>query len=309
MGEQMRGGHAGNDSHSLVEHVACELCGSTDYEVMVVEDAYLAPHMRLVRCRRCGLAFTNPRPTAEALEYVYSAENYVAHTGSAVYCLTGEASRGGFSSGLDLLTKMVQPPVQLLDVGCGTGHFLGLASRVEGWEVTGVELSDYAAQEAAKRVGCPVHVGTLDAVVFPPETFHVITLWYVLEHVLHPKDLLAEVNRILRPNGVVLIAVPNLHFLRIKRSLLRLVNKGQGMLHLDEHLFHYTPKTLGMLLEATGFEPAVYRVAEPFFFGRRLSDIGKRIALFGVRVVFRLTGFNFGGILMVARKAEQRDLG
>jgi 2-polyprenyl-3-methyl-5-hydroxy-6-metoxy-1,4-benzoquinol methylase len=309
MREQMREGQEGNDSHPLVEHVACELCGSTEHEVVIIEDAYLAPQMRLVRCRRCGLAFTNPRPTEEALEYVYSAENYVAHTGSAVYCLTGEASRGGFSSALNLLTEMIQPPVQLLDVGCGAGHFLGLASRIEGWEVTGVELSGYVAQEAAKRVGCPVHVGALDTVAFPPESFDVITLWYVLEHVSHPKEVLAEVNRILRSNGVVLIAVPNLHYLRIKRSLLRLVNRGEGMLHLDEHLFQYTPKTLAMFLEATGFEPAVYRVAEPFFFGRRLSDVGKRIALFGVRVVFRLTGFNFGGILMVARKAEQRGLG
>jgi 2-polyprenyl-3-methyl-5-hydroxy-6-metoxy-1,4-benzoquinol methylase len=296
------------NSHPLVEHVACELCGSTEHEVMIVEDAHLAPRMRLVRCCRCGLAFTNPRPTEEALEYVYSAENYVAHTGSGAYCLTGEASRGGFSSGLDLLTETVQPPVQLLDVGCGTGHFLGLASRVEGWEVTGVELSDYAAEEAAKRVGCPVHVGTLDAVAFPPETFDVITLWYVLEHVSHPKALLAEVNRVLRPDGVVLIAVPNLHYLRIMRSLLQLVNRGQGMLYLDEHLFHYTPKTLAMFLEAAGFEPTVHKVAEPFFFGRRLSDIGKRLALSGVRVVFRLTGFNFGGILMCARKTGQGRL-
>jgi 2-polyprenyl-3-methyl-5-hydroxy-6-metoxy-1,4-benzoquinol methylase len=300
----MREGRGTNDSHPSLEHVACELCGSTEHEVMMVEDTHLAPRMRLVRCSRCGLAFTNPRPTEEALEYVYSAENYVARTASAVYCLTGEASRGGFSSSLNLLTTMVRPPVQLLDVGCGTGHFLELASRIEGWEVTGVELSDYAAKEAAQRVGCPVHVGTLEAVAFPAETFDVVSLWYVLEHVAHPRDLLAEVNRVLRPNGVVLIAVPNLYYLRIKRSLLGLVNKTQGALHLDEHLFHYTPKTLAMLLEAVGLEPTVHRVAEPFFFGRRPSDVGKRLALFGVQVIFRLTGFNFGGILMYARKSR-----
>jgi 2-polyprenyl-3-methyl-5-hydroxy-6-metoxy-1,4-benzoquinol methylase len=204
---------------------------------------------------------------------------------------------------------MVQPPVQLLDVGCGTGHFLELASRIEGWEVTGVELSDYAAKEATQRVGCPVHVGTLDAAAFPSETFDVVTLWYVLEHVAHPKALLVEVHRVLQPNGIVLVAVPNLHYLRIKRSLLGLVSKAEGMFHLDEHLFHYTPKTLARLLEATGFELTMQRVAEPFFFNRGLSDVAKRLALFSVQAVLRLTGVNLGGILVYARKATSNSSG
>jgi hypothetical protein len=86
--------------------------------------------------------------------------------------------------------------------------------------------------------------------------------------------------------------------------LLQLVKKADALFHLEEHLFHYTPKTLGMLLQATGFGPIMDRVAEPFFFGRGLNDIGKRLALLSVKTVFRMTGCNFGGILMYARKAK-----
>lgn len=288
--------------YDVLEQVSCEMCGSVHHEVMIVEDAYLAPNMRLVRCNRCGLAFTNPRPTEKALEYVYSAENYVAHTASAAYCLTGEASRGQFLSALDVLRPTIKDDVHLLDVGCGTGHFLSLASRVKGWEVTGVEPSEYAAERASRQLGSPVHVGELEAVGFPSDSFDIVTLWYVLEHAAHPKALLREVGRVLRPKGIVVMSVPNLHYLLTKRAALRLVKMGEGMLHLDEHLFHYTPKTLVKLLEVTGFSPIVHGVAEPFIRGDGTIAVLKRLAFLGFRAAFRLTGKNIGGIFMCARK-------
>jgi hypothetical protein len=129
-------------------------------------------------------------------------------------------------------------------------------------------------------------------------------MWYVLEHVSNPRALLTEVSRILQPNGIILVCVPNLHYLRTKGALLGLVNKAKGMWHLDEHLFHYTAGTLTRMLELTGFEPMVQMVAKPFYLGQGVRDAGKQLVSSGVRMIFRLTGLNLGGILVYARKAK-----
>jgi 2-polyprenyl-3-methyl-5-hydroxy-6-metoxy-1,4-benzoquinol methylase len=286
----------------ILEAVSCELCGSASHEKVLVENGAWNQALQLVRCTSCNLVFTNPRPTSESIGLLYSAENYASHTASAEYCLTGEASKNQFQLGLRSLAAIQGPPVRLIDVGCGTGHFLEMAARQDGWAVSGVEISEFAAAEAARLAGCSVHAGTLESAQFPACSFDTATLWYILEHADHPKALLAEVHRIVRPEGLVLIAVPNLRYLLLKSRLLRRLGRDARVMHLGEHLFQYTEETLAKLLRATGFEIILEQVAAPFDRGSWLRSVAKKLAAHALRLIHFLTGRNFGGLLLIARR-------
>lgn len=147
---------------------------------------------------------------------------------------------------------------RLLDVGCGTGLFLEAASA-RGWEVAGVELSMTAAAEARRRVGERVAVGTLEEAKFSDDTFDVVTLWEVIEHVPQPVKLLSEVRRVLRPGGVLLLSTPN------GRSLFHRIAHWSYILTLGRwnfparriyssgHLYYFTKQTLLAALLKAGF--------------------------------------------------------
>ena len=124
-------------------------------------------------------------------------------------------------------------PGRVLDVGCGRGVLLQEFRR-RGWEVQGTELSESAASYARQTLKIPVEIGDLEAIGFPPNYFDAITLWHVLEHVADPRALLAEIRRILKPDGVLLVAVPNFGSLEAR------VSKDKWF-HLDvpRHVTHF----------------------------------------------------------------------
>src|SRR5207245_96199 len=101
----------------------------------------------------------------------------------------------------------VSTPPRLFDIGCGMGFFLDLMRR-EGWETMGVEPAPNAARHARERLGLDVVEGTIEtARVDGP--FDVVTLWYVLEHVPNPVEILDRAAALLRPGGLLIVRVPN----------------------------------------------------------------------------------------------------
>lgn len=140
-----------------------------------------------------------------------------------------------------------QPTGPLLDLGCGDGMFLYELQRL-GWTVAGMEM-DERAVEAARRFGIEVRQGTTDAIPFPPESFSVVRMWHVLEHVRDPRTAVRNARRILRPGGELIIGVPNV------ACLYRWCfgPRWSGW-DLPRHLSHFSPKTIRRLLEAEGFQ-------------------------------------------------------
>ena len=94
-----------------------------------------------------------------------------------------------------------------LDVGCGSGGALGVA-RALGWEVTGVEV-DEAAAEKATRFTAEIHVGDMLSAPFAARRFDVVTAFHVLEHVPDPVAVLRRMLRWLTPDGLLIVEVPN----------------------------------------------------------------------------------------------------
>ena len=139
-------------------------------------------------------------------------------------------------------------PGRVLDVGCAAGFFLEVMAN-RGWDVFGLEPSQAILPRAQERLGAArVHGGFLKGSPFAPDSFDLITLWDVLEHIPDPLGALHRIHTLLRPDGVLILETQNV------RSLMASV-LGRRWHHYKfaEHLFHFHPGTVRQALEQTGF--------------------------------------------------------
>ncbi len=137
---------------------------------------------------------------------------------------------------------------RVLDVGCGRGHLLR-EFRDRGWETLGTELDDASAKFPREALGLSVKVGTLEGLGFGAGAFDAVVLWHVLEHVPEPLAILRKIHRVLRPGGVLLVAVPDFSSWEARW--------GQAKwFHLDvpRHLQHFRRERLRRLFESAGFK-------------------------------------------------------
>ena len=147
---------------------------------------------------------------------------------------------------LAILRPVAPPPARLLDAGAGRGRFVATA-RVAGYDAFGIEPSARGAQAAA-LLNVPVaQVGIEDAQI-DMGSLDAITLWHVLEHIDRPSAALERLRSWLRPDGVLLVGVPNLA--SVQAGLGR-----ERWYHYDvpRHRVHFTVRGLTTLLAASGF--------------------------------------------------------
>lgn len=197
---------------------ACVLCGSraTTEQRGFSEYLGLPGHAdaRVRRCRACRMLFLDPYPDAAELEQLYSEAYFTGESGGALglpgshaeYADFARQRLGKFSATLELLSQLVPPPARLLDVGAATGEFLDLARRA-GYEVAGIELSRFAAEQARARFGLDLFVGPLEAFAGGP-AFDAIHLSHVLEHLTDPHRAIQRLRGLLSARGVVYVEVP-----------------------------------------------------------------------------------------------------
>jgi len=136
---------------------------------------------------------------------------------------------------------------RILDVGCGDGSLLKFLKE-SGWQVFGVEPHETSSRYAQEVLGLNVFPGRLDEANYPEESFDVITLFHVLEHLPDPAETLEKSRPLLRKDGFLLVEVPN--FESFETKIFR--SKWVG-LSAPLHLYHFTPGTLQMILKNCGF--------------------------------------------------------
>jgi 2-polyprenyl-3-methyl-5-hydroxy-6-metoxy-1,4-benzoquinol methylase len=136
----------------------------------------------------------------------------------------------------------------LLDIGCAFGFFLEVA-RDNGWDCHGVEVCEYSSTYAKEKLGLNVRAGKLKDIRYPENFFDVIVLLDIIEHLKRPTDILGEVHRILKPDGLIVIITPNAD------SLIAKIMKAKWVLYQRplEHLYYFTPLTLTSMLNKIGF--------------------------------------------------------
>jgi len=194
-------------------------------------------------CHTCKLHITSPAPRYDELGRFYPSSYY--GSGQRFNPIV-EMLLNNLYSYRAIQIENKHEPGKVLDVGCGRGLLLDKLRR-RGWEPQGTELSEEAATFARKRLGLPVTTKELKECEFPDSEFDLVILWHVLEHVRSPKAMLMEINRILKPGGILLVAVPNFSSWEARLG-------GPAWFHLDvpRHLNHFTTKSLRRSLKEAG---------------------------------------------------------
>jgi SAM-dependent methyltransferase len=145
------------------------------------------------------------------------------------------------------LLRMEKQQGRVLDVGCGAGYFVREAIKA-GYAAEGVEFSPEAAEFGRRHWNLPITVGDAQGLGYPDDAFDAVTLWHVLEHLSHPAEMLGTVHRLLRDDGVLILAVPNFASLQARVFKARWYH-----LEVPRHLYHFDPASLRALLARKGF--------------------------------------------------------
>jgi len=149
---------------------------------------------------------------------------------------------------LQVLGLKAEQRGRLLDVGCGNGAFLGNMKGL-GWECVGVETDPEAARFARARFDLLVYEGSLAEGPFADNSFDVITLSHVIEHVHSPLDLLTHCRRLLKPEGQLIVLTPNINGMGH-----RIFGRAWRGLEPPRHLHCFDRRTLQACVERTGLE-------------------------------------------------------
>jgi SAM-dependent methyltransferase len=161
-------------------------------------------------------------------------------------------------------------PGNLVDVGCGLGHFVAatLRRRPE-WNADGYELSTAAVEWSHRELGMAGHVhnGRVEDGGIAPGSVDVITMWDVIEHLSNPQPLLRSLRELLRPGGTLFVQTPNVRVQLAKAWLTaakdRGVVPGKHYLALRDHVNQFSRPSLGQLARETGFAEPRYEVLRP----------------------------------------------
>lgn len=196
-----------------MEPTPCPMCGADDGALLVESGDLLHPgpeRFRMLTCGRCGHLYQSPRPTLAEIGRHYPPD--YAPFQRAIEDEPSPLRRLERRYGLRTRCMAVQRAAgaagRLLDVGCATGLFLDGMRRL-GWDVAGVEPDERAADYARGRFGLSIFPGRLEHAPYPAGSFDAITLWDVLEHVHDPRHTLADLARLLRPGGLLVLSLPN----------------------------------------------------------------------------------------------------
>ncbi|MDH4258410.1 MAG: class I SAM-dependent methyltransferase [Candidatus Aminicenantes bacterium] len=276
-------------------HVNCNLCGQDDTEVVQkAEEPY-----EVVKCKSCGLVYTNPQPDRGFLEEHYQEDYYKEWVEKQMKKRIPMWKRRL----KDLLRYKTGG--RLLDVGFGVGTFLNLAKE-KGFDVCGTEISKYACQYAKENFGIEVFRGDLTEARFPAGRFDVVTFWHTLEHLPDPQAALKEIHRILNKDGLLVVAVPNLNnfITRILYFLAR--GKRLKLFSIDAkelHFWHFSARSLARLLKETGF------IALDKKLDLAQIELQKKMVDLLTLIVHAVTGKNFGEAMKVyAAKIEDNEM-
>jgi len=188
------------------------------------------------------LVFTFPQPDENSLPKYYESEDYISHTDGkrSLFEKAYQFIKNiALKNKLNLINNLQKEKGSLLDIGAGTGEFLNVANK-NGWETTGVEPSEKAKSIAiSKGVSFAENINVLEN-----HSFDVITMWHVLEHVPDIEKQIKELKRLLKPDGTILIAVPNFNSFDAKHY-----GKFWAAYDVPRHLWHFSKTAIKMLFE------------------------------------------------------------
>lgn len=196
----------------------------------------------LYRDEKYDMLITFPKPNLEKLPSYYESEDYISHSDkkSGLISMLYQFVRSfTLKSKLKTVEQFHPEKGKLLDIGCGTGHFLDLAKK-NGWNVTGIEPN-----QGARTIASSKGITFLDAIKNAEKNaFDVITMWHVLEHVPDLEEQIKQLKRVLKEDGTLFIAVPNFRSYDAKYY-----KRFWAAFDVPRHLWHFSKKAITKLFQ------------------------------------------------------------
>ena len=213
--------------------------------IQVKDHSVSGEKFQLLLNKEFGFLETTPQPSLEKLSSYYESEDYISHTNSKrnlfekAYHIIRNIS---LKRKLKLINSFQSEEKKMLDIGCGTGAFLKTA-KDNGWQVSGIEPNEKA--RAIANESCHDSVFDVEELeLIKSESFDVITLWHVLEHLPNLEQQVSSFKKLLKPNGTLVIAVPNF------KSYDALYYKNYwAAFDVPRHLWHFSKESISKLFK------------------------------------------------------------
>ena len=220
-----------------MEHLLnCPICNKERFTSFLSCKDYTVSQSEftIVNCESCGFTFTNPRPKPENLGSYYKSEEYISHSNTnkgLIFKLYQIVRNYTLDKKVNLIKKFGNPKT-LLDIGCGTGAFLDRCVK-NNISVTGVEPDDKARNFAISNFKLNVFEESFINKI-EDNSFDTITMWHVLEHVSDLEDRIKQLKRILKKDGTLFVALPN-----IESYDAQVYGKYWAAYDVPRHLYHF----------------------------------------------------------------------
>ncbi|MBF0362532.1 MAG: class I SAM-dependent methyltransferase [Oligoflexia bacterium] len=282
-----------NSITAITEKISCPICGDNEYRViypakhLTVSDSDLSEILKiyrsssdeklidqLVSCQGCQLKYLNPRIKSEIIISSYKEAidpNFISQNLSRIKTFTRVLKK--------LINKhptlfVPTRETKILDIGCAGGAFPKAAVDL-GFDATGIEPSKWIINEANKLYNntttttshLKLFSGTLEEHNFNKNSFDIITLWDVIEHLTNIDSVMLSIEKILKPKGTFVINFPDYN------SIVAQTLRSRWPFLLNVHLYYFTTKTIKMLLEKYNFKIIQ---TSPYYQTLELSYVLKR---------------------------------
>jgi 2-polyprenyl-3-methyl-5-hydroxy-6-metoxy-1,4-benzoquinol methylase len=232
---------------TIQSEAACKICGSHELQVIGTGGRHFQKLTTTI-CTGCGLIHSYPIPTKEELDAYYSKQyrsDYKgAYTPQRKHTL--RYSRSAMHR-IKQLLQFAQKGQKLLDVGSGSGEFIYAAS-LSGFDAYGLEPHEGYSAYTRNTFGTSVITAPLEKADIAPESYDIITLNHVLEHLHHPLTSLSYLNRWLKVGGLLAVEVPNIETTQ---------HSPTNRFHYA-HIYNFNHDTLKAVLEKSGFTVELY---------------------------------------------------
>lgn len=203
----------------------------------------------LFLCSGCSLLFTNPRPEENSIGNYYQSSDYISHSNTSkglINFLYQKVRNFTLAVKTELINSFYPAKGSLLDLGCGTGHFLK-AAKDNGWQVDGIEPDENARKLACTLIESKVKGNFLQEAF--DGNYSIITAWHVFEHIHQIDSTLKKLKSLLKTDGKLIVAVPNYTSFDAKKY-----GSFWAAYDVPRHLYHFSPSAMEALLNRHGFK-------------------------------------------------------
>ena len=230
----------------------CPWCDSdNNHQFLKLKDYFLTQEdFEILECNDCKLLFTTPCPAPDKIGDYYKSEEYLSHNDekrSLFARIYNIVKNTNIKNKFNIAVGNKQSAVRILDIGCGVGDFLNYAKE-KGCKITGIEPNDDARKIAEKKLNIKVF-SPAELENLPDNSFDIITMWHVLEHVADLKTEIHHLQRLLKNDGRLILALPN-----YKSFDAEYYKDKWAAYDVPRHLNHFSRTSIENIFKETKFQ-------------------------------------------------------